>query len=104
MLIKPSFLYANQAGADVRMAGALAELKFGKEKTGSITGGLFWRNNDALIPTLGIQIKRISIHFSYDVTQSNLKNYNNGAGASEFSLINLNNYGEKPIRELDCPH
>jgi type IX secretion system PorP/SprF family membrane protein len=104
LLIKPSLLYANQAGADVWNAGALAEIKFGKEKTGSITGGLFWRNKDAIIPAIGIQIKRISIHFSYDITQSDLRNYNNGAGANEFSLMNLNNYGEKPIRELDCPH
>jgi type IX secretion system PorP/SprF family membrane protein len=104
LIIQPSMLYSSQAGAISWMAGTQVRLQISKEKDASFHTGIFWRNNDAIIPSVGLQIRRISFNFSYDVTNSGLRNFNNGAGATEFNLNTLNNIGEKPSREFSCPH
>jgi len=52
-----------------------------------LIGGIYYRHKDAIIPMLGLQWKGIKATFTYDVTISTLKNYNNTRGAFEFSLI-----------------
>ena len=104
VIVQPSMLYIKQAGTTSWMAGTQVRMHLSKQKEISMHTGLFWRGNDAIIPSVGLIIKRISFNFSYDITNSGVRNFNNGAGANEFSLISLNNYGEKPLRELDCPH
>ena len=50
-------------------------------------GGMYYRPDDAIIPMIGFIYKSIRLMFSYDVTTSSLKQYNNGNGAWEFSII-----------------
>jgi hypothetical protein len=70
-----------------------------------LIGGLYYRFKDAFIPMVGLQWNDIKATFTYDATISTLKNYNNGRGAFEFSLIKeglFNTYnGDK--RQSMCP-
>jgi type IX secretion system PorP/SprF family membrane protein len=50
------------------------------------TGG-FYRLNDAVIILLGLNYKNIDFNMSYDINTSELKQFTNGKGAFEFSLI-----------------
>ena len=52
-----------------------------------LIGGLYYRYKDAFIPMVGLQWNDLVATFTYDATTSSLKNYNNGRGAFEFSLI-----------------
>ncbi len=103
-IIQPSALAISQAGAASWTAGAQVRRQISKQKDASMHAGFFIRKNDAMIPSLGLQFGRIALNFSYDITNSPLRTFNNGAGASELSIMSLNNIGEKPSREFSCPH
>jgi type IX secretion system PorP/SprF family membrane protein len=75
--ISPNILYQNQ--------GAFQELNIGLYmKKSAIVSGFWYRNRDAVILLLGIQIDNFRIGYSYDVTVSKLTNAS--LGAHEVSL------------------
>ena len=80
--IMPNIIWQNQRG--------FQELNIGTYvKYGVLTGGVWYRNRDAFIITLGINTGRFRLGYSYDVTVSKL---NNGVtrGSHEISMgINL---------------
>jgi type IX secretion system PorP/SprF family membrane protein len=73
-------------------------------KHGSFTFGVWYRNRDAFILSLGLSTKAFRIGYSYDVTVSKL---NNGVsyGSHEVSMALNLSCGEKPVnrRSLSCP-
>jgi hypothetical protein len=52
----------------------------------ALTGGIFLRNKDAIIPSVAVDYNKFRIGFSYDVNISNLKTASNGKGGPEISL------------------
>jgi type IX secretion system PorP/SprF family membrane protein len=52
----------------------------------TIYGGLFYRVNDAFIPTVKMDYKSYSFTLSYDVNSSGLKTATNGMGGMEISI------------------
>ncbi len=52
-----------------------------------INAGGYYRINDAAIIVLGLGFKNIDFNMSYDINTSNLKQFTNGKGAFEFSII-----------------
>ncbi len=50
-------------------------------------GGLFYRVNDAIIPTLKLDYQRYSITVSYDINSSGLRTASSGVGGFELSLF-----------------
>ena len=70
---------------------------------GPIVGGLWYRNQDAFIVTLGVMTKMFRLGYSYDVTVSKLSNAT--AGSHEISTsIQLNcKPKKKKFRTISCP-
>ena len=67
--------------------------------------GAFYRNNDAIIPTVRLDYRDVSVGVSYDVTNSSLATKGNATGATEISLYIKGNYDhlKNPVDPLFCP-
>jgi type IX secretion system PorP/SprF family membrane protein len=65
--------------------------------------GLFYRWNDAIIPTLKLDYKDYSLTLSYDINNSGLKPASNGAGGYEISLYVRGRFKKVQNVELRCP-
>lgn len=71
----------------------------------AIYGGVFYRVNDAAIPTVKLDYKRVSITASYDFTTSKLRPASSGAGGFEMTVMQsglFNNEKYAKARTL-CP-
>lgn len=105
VIINPAAYLSIRSGAAEFSLGMNAAYNLSGDGSKQIIGGLFYRYNDAIIPMVGLQISNIRFTFSYDVTTSSLKNYNNSLGAEEFNVMNKGFYsqfnGDK--RQTLCP-
>jgi hypothetical protein len=52
---------------------------------------------------IGLQWKDVRLTFSYDATTSQLRQFNNGNGAIEFSLIKFGAFSGRTPRQSRCP-
>ena len=94
VIINPMAYYTIQADAHELVGGLNIQYNLSGDGDQQLVGGLYYRPNDAIIPMIGFIYKSIRLMFSYDVTTSSLKQYNNGNGAWEFSLIRNGYYSE----------
>jgi type IX secretion system PorP/SprF family membrane protein len=70
----------------------------------ALSGGLFYRVGDALIPVFKVGYKHMAIGISYDVNMSRLKDASNMQGGYEFTLFYTGNYTDKGIsKKTVCP-
>ncbi|MEO6894000.1 MAG: type IX secretion system membrane protein PorP/SprF, partial [Ginsengibacter sp.] len=92
VIINPAAYYTRMANASELVAGMSAAYNLSGDGDKQIIGGLFYRYNDAVIPMVGLQINRMRFTFTYDVTSSSLKSYNNSFGADEFNLMYKGDY------------
>jgi type IX secretion system PorP/SprF family membrane protein len=104
-LVNPNIYFTTQAKSFELVAGLNAHYDLSGDGAYQLIGGLYYRYKDAFIPMIGLQWNDLKATFTYDVTTSTLKNYNNGRGAFEFSLIKqgiFNTYnGDR--RQSMCP-
>lgn len=69
-----------------------------------ISGGLFYRLGDALIPVIKVKYTSWAVGVSYDVNMSSLKVASNMQGGYEFTLYHTGNFGDKGIQKKTvCP-
>lgn len=104
VILNPSMYYTNQAKSSEFMLGLNANYNLageGGEK--QLIAGLYYRSGDAVIPMIGFEINNIRFTFSYDVTTSNLGNYNNLQGAQEFNVMKKGFYPSTDTRQVICP-
>lgn len=106
VIINPNIYYTTQAKSAEFVLGLNANYNLsgeGGEK--QLLAGLYYRAGDAVIPMVGFEIKNIRFTFSYDVTTSGLRTFNNYQGANEFNLIKKGFYGENngDVRQVFCP-
>ncbi|HVY74101.1 MAG TPA: PorP/SprF family type IX secretion system membrane protein [Puia sp.] len=94
VIINPMGYYTNQAGASEAVAGLNVQYNLSGDGDQQIIGGLYYRVNESVIPMVGFVYKNIRLMFTYDVTTSSLKQYNNGNGAWEFAVIRPGDYDE----------
>lgn len=104
-IINPNAYFTTQAKANEFVLGMNAHYNLSGDGDKTLIGGLYYRSGDAVIPMVGLGYKDLTFNFSYDVTISTLKNYDNSHGAFEFSLIKqgvIDQYmGNR--RETMCP-
>ena len=104
-LVNPNIYFTTQAKSFEMVAGLNAHYDLSGDGAYQLIGGLYYRYKYAIIPMIGLQWNDLKATFTYDVTTSTLKNYNNGRGAFEFSLIKqgiFNTYnGDR--RQSMCP-
>lgn len=94
-VLRPKFYASKQGGAFELVFGALAERQLGvdsrftKERTASSFHlGLFYRWQDALIPMVQFDLRRmLTVGVSYDVNISRLRFHSNYQGGFEVSLV-----------------
>ncbi|MDO9376177.1 MAG: PorP/SprF family type IX secretion system membrane protein [Ferruginibacter sp.] len=106
VIINPNIYYTTQAKSAEFVLGLNANYNLsgeGGEK--QLLAGLYYRAGDAVIPMVGFEIKNIRFTFSYDVTTSGLRTFNNFQGANEFNLIKKGFYSENTgdVRQVFCP-
>ncbi|NSL88447.1 PorP/SprF family type IX secretion system membrane protein [Chitinophaga solisilvae] len=77
----------------------------GLESTRAIYGGLFLRWNDAVIPTIKIDMERYEIAMSYDTNISKLRTASQTFGGFEISLVfkSFLNSRNSTLERLNCP-
>jgi type IX secretion system PorP/SprF family membrane protein len=94
--ISPNILYQQQGNAQQLMFGL-----YGKK--GPLVAGLWYRNKDAFIALVGVQVEKFKFGYSYDLTTSRLTN--EPGGSHEISMaIQFNCPPEKrKFRPLKCP-
>jgi type IX secretion system PorP/SprF family membrane protein len=102
-LVNPNAYFSLQAKSSEFVIGANAHYNLSGDGQTILIGGLYYRGNDAAIPMIGIGLKEYTFTFTYDATISSLKNYNNGQGALEFSLIKTGAFGTPGPKNMKCP-
>ncbi|MEO6454073.1 MAG: PorP/SprF family type IX secretion system membrane protein [Ginsengibacter sp.] len=105
VIINPNAYYTTQAKASDLVLGLNAAYNLSGDGDKQLIGGLYYRLGDAIIPTAGFELNNTRFLFSYDVTTSSLKDFNNYRGALEFSIIKKGFYGEARgnLRQTLCP-
>lgn len=95
-IVSPNILY--------RMQGSAQQLNMGLYiQKGTYVGGVWYRNQDAFIILLGIEVGLVKVGYSYDVTISDLSMAT--SGSHELSLqINFDCQPKKrTYRAISCP-
>ncbi len=94
VIVNPMAYYTQQADAHELVAGFNVQYNLSGDGDQQVIGGLYYRPSDAVIPMVGFIYKSIRLMFTYDVTTSSLKQYNNGNGAWEFAVIRPGYYSD----------
>jgi hypothetical protein len=102
-IINPNIYYSYQSGASEFAGGLMAQYNLGEYGEQQLLAGAYFRPGDAAIAMVGLQWKETRLTFSYDATTSNLRQYNNGNGAIEFSLIKFGTFAGRTPRQSRCP-
>ncbi len=105
VILNPNAYYTTQAKASELVLGLNGSYNLSGDGSQQLIGGLYYRLNDAVVPMAGFELNNLRFTFSYDVTISSLRNYNNYKGALEFSLIKKGFYGvpKGNLRQTICP-
>lgn len=104
-IINPNAYVTVQAKSSEIVAGANAHYNLSGDGENVLIGGLYYRYKEAIIPMIGLGYKDYIFSFTYDVTMSPLKAYNNSRGAFEFSLVKQGLFTQPRgnTRETLCP-
>lgn len=105
VIVSPHMYVSLQAKASEWVGGVNAQYNLSGDGAYTLTGGLYYRYGESLIPMVGLGIKEMVLQFSYDATMSSLKNFNSRRGAFEFSLVKqgLTDPYRGNRRESMCP-
>ena len=103
VIIEPNVFYNIQNKASALNGGFILNYKLGTYIENELISGIYYRNQDAIIPMFGFKYNQTRVIFSYDVTVSTLKKFNNSAGASEISIIYKGFYKDHTDRQVICP-
>jgi len=102
-ILSPNVYYSQQAGASELVGGLMAQYNLSGGGETQVLGGGYFRPGDAAIAMIGLEWNATRLTFSYDATLSNVKNFNNGNGAIEFSLVKFGAFGTSTPRQSRCP-
>jgi type IX secretion system PorP/SprF family membrane protein len=103
VIVNPNIYYTNMARSSSFMLGLNANYNLSENGSMQLIGGAYYRFKDAAILMAGFEVKNIRFLFSYDVTTSGLRGFNNGNGAQEFNLMKKGFYSEGNVRQALCP-
>lgn len=102
-IINPNVYYSYQAGSSEVVGGLMAQYNLSGDGERQLIGGAYYRVDDAAIGMIGLEWSNLRLTFSYDATTSSMRNYNNGNGAIEFSLVKYGAFGQGTPRQSRCP-
>ncbi|MBU3743825.1 MAG: type IX secretion system membrane protein PorP/SprF [Sediminibacterium sp.] len=97
-------IYVSQVGNSREiLAGINANRDLGDNGARQLIMGLYYRNNEALIPLFGYQINDVKMTFNYDATISSLSKSNLTRGAYEISIVKSGIFPSSQGKQLRCP-
>jgi type IX secretion system PorP/SprF family membrane protein len=85
------------------LAGINANRDLGDNGARQLIMGVYYRNNDAVIPLFGYQINDLKMTFNYDATISSLSKSNLTRGAYEISIVKSGIFPSSQGRQTRCP-
>ncbi len=108
LVMQAQLNFAQQGTYQEIMIGGMAiwsQKEMGPEQLFALSGGCFYRYNDAIIPVVKVKVKNMSFGVSYDVNVSTLKEASNLQGGIEFTAFISGSYGGKNgvLRKTVCP-
>ncbi|MEO6868318.1 MAG: PorP/SprF family type IX secretion system membrane protein [Ginsengibacter sp.] len=105
VIVNPNAYYSRQARSSELVLGLNASYDLTGDGSKQLIGGLYYRYNESVIPMIGLEINNVRFTFSYDVTTSSLRNFNNSLGAAEFNVLKQGFYNEYEgnRRQSLCP-
>ncbi len=103
VIINPNIYFTTQTNAIELNAGINANYNLSEFGESQLIFGMYYRYNDAVIPVLGFETKKVAFTFSYDATMSNLNKFNNYRGAGEISIVKKGFYPGNVDRQTLCP-
>lgn len=88
--IRPAVLLQSQASSMEIVGGTEFNMKFGSEvglpNASGVFAGVWYRHEDAVMATAGVEYNNFRIGFAYDMTISTLKNYGKNTGGFEVMI------------------
>ena len=103
VIINPNMYYTMQAKSHEFMFGINANYNLSGAGEKQLIAGVYYRQGDAMVPMIGFELSKIRFTFSYDVTTSGLRDFNNSQGAQEFNLMKKGFYGNPGSKQVLCP-
>jgi len=103
VIVNPNAYFSTQAKATELVFGINANYNLSEFGEKQLLAGAYYRLGDAIVPMVGVEINKVQIAFSYDVTLSSLSKYNGYRGASEISIIKKGFYPDNVDRASLCP-
>lgn len=102
-IINPNVYYTRQSNVSELVGGLNAHYNVSGDGSYQLIGGLYYRNQEAIIPMIGLGYNDYTFTFSYDATMSSLKTYNGSRGAFEFSLVKQGVINPNGKKITPCP-
>ena len=103
-IINPNVYYSGQAGTSEIVGGMMAQYNLSGDGATQLIGGAYYRVGDAAVAMIGLEWNKVRVSFTYDATVSSLRNYNNGRGGAEFSIMKFGSYNDfSETRQTRCP-
>jgi hypothetical protein len=98
--ITPHFIFMKQGDATEFSGGLMANINV-VSSTNLLVGGTY-RNQDAFVPTIGLEYNSLRVGLSYDVSTSAYKAATNYQGGFELSL-NFRFSKAEQFSNISCP-
>ncbi|MBS1627116.1 MAG: PorP/SprF family type IX secretion system membrane protein [Bacteroidetes bacterium] len=101
-IVNPNIYVSKMGSATETVIGLNANRNLSGDGSNQLILGLYYRNNDAIIPVIGYELNNYKLTFNYDATISSVNTYNAMQGAYEVSIIKSGIWkgGDKSIK---CP-
>lgn len=103
-IINPNLYYTKVGNAFETVIGARAFRNLSGDGMQQLILGVYYRNGDAAIPVVGMQLGDLQINFNYDATISGLNTFNQTRGAYELGIVFSGLYGRssKELNNVKC--
>jgi len=104
-IVNPNVYVSKMGNAWETVLGVNAQRDLVGDGSTQLILGLYFRNNDALIPMVGYEVNGLKLTFNYDATISSLGPANGTQGAYEFSIVKSGIFGGVGMsgRAVKCP-
>ena len=102
-ILNPNIYVSMVGNSREILAGINANRDLGDNGARQLIMGVYYRNNDAVIPLFGYQINDLKMTFNYDATISSLSKSNLTRGAYEISIVKSGLFPSSQGRQTRCP-
>ena len=102
-ILNPNIYVSMVGNSREILAGINANRDLGDNGARQLIMGVYYRNNDAIIPLFGYQINDLKMTFNYDATISTLSKSNLTRGAYEISIVKSGIFPSSQGRQTRCP-